>query len=169
MGPAGWWLIAVTAIVAVAGSKAGSLLANSRLLQSLADGGDIAAVFGVRSARFGTPVVAVVVSSVLVIALTLTGTFQALVVLAVGTRVLVYLSVALATARFRMGDRAAEAPPARFRMPAGGLMIVVVLTGCVGILAQMTLPQVVAITAGLALGAALFFGRRLWPRRPTQA
>lgn len=166
MGPAGWWLIAITAIVAVAGSKAGSLLANSRLLQSLADEGDIAAVFGVRSARFGTPVVAVVVSSLLVIGLTLTGTFQALVVLAVGTRVLVYLSVALATAKFRYGDRASAAPPARYRMPAGGLMIAVVLVGCAGILAQMTPPQIVAIALGLAVGAGLFFGRWLSARAP---
>ncbi|MFN9925816.1 MAG: amino acid permease, partial [Phenylobacterium sp.] len=37
MGPAGWWMIAITAILAVVGSKAGSLLANSRLLQGLAD------------------------------------------------------------------------------------------------------------------------------------
>lgn len=160
MGPAGWWLIAVTAIVAVAGSKAGSLLANSRLLQSLADQGDIAAVFGARSERFGTPVVAVVVSSLLVIALTLTGTFQALVILAVGTRILVYLSVALATARFRTSDGGARAaPPPRFRMPMGWLMIGLVLLGCIAILVQITAPQLGAILAGLALGAALYFGR----------
>jgi amino acid transporter len=52
MGPAGWWMIAVTAILAVVGSKAGSLLANSRLLQGLADQGDIAAWFGGRSKRY---------------------------------------------------------------------------------------------------------------------
>ena len=158
MGPAGWWLIAATAVLAVVGSKAGSLLANSRLLQGLADQGDIAAWFGARSPRFGTPVTAVVVSSTLVAALALSGSFTALVVLAVGTRVLVYATVALAAARLRT---AADAPPARFRMPAPAVMIVIVLAGCGGILLQMTPAQLTAIATGLLVGLVLYFGEGL--------
>lgn len=170
MGPAGWWLIAITAMVAVAGSKAGSLLANSRLLQSLADQGDIAALLGARSRRYGTPFIAVIVSSVLVVALTLTGTFQGLVVLAVGTRILVYLSVALATARFRIQDRSREAPPpARFRAPAGGLVIATVFVGCAGIMSQITTHQVLAITTGLVAGAVLYAVQAFRRRRASAA
>ena len=165
MGPAGWWMIAVTAILAVVGSKAGSLLANSRLLQGLADQGDIAAWFGGRSKRYGTPATAVVVSSALVAALALSGTFQSLVVLAVGTRVLVYASVALSVVRLRARDGYGAAPAARFRMPLAPLMVGVVLAGCGGILATMTLTQGVALAAGLTLGLLLYAGQAYQRRR----
>lgn len=165
LGPAGWWAIAATAILAVAGSNAGAVLANSRLLQGLADQGDTWAWFGTRSARFGTPVVAVVISSVLVVALALTGTFQSLVVLAVGTRLVVYLSVALAAMRLRRAERAGAAPPAAYRMPAAPLVLAVVVLGCAGILVQMTAVQAVAIVSGLAVGLVLFLARG----RPAQA
>lgn len=160
LGPTGWWAIAATAILAVVGSNAGALLANSRLLQSLADQGDIAGWFGRRSARFGTPVVAIAVSSGLVVALALTGTFQSLVVLAVGTRVLVYLSVALASIRLRGADRAGRAPPASYRMPAAPLVVTTVGLGCAVILIQMTAAQALAIGMSLMAGLLLFAARR---------
>lgn len=165
MGPPGWWMIAVTAILAVVGSKAGSTLANSRLLQGLADQGDIPAWFGARSKRFGTPATAVVVSAALVAALALTGTFQSLVVLAVGTRVLVYASVALAAARLRAPGLAEAPPPARFRMPAPWLMVGMVLAGCGGILLQMTVPQMAAISVGLGVGLVLYAVQTIRRRR----
>jgi basic amino acid/polyamine antiporter, APA family len=165
MGPAGWWMIAITAILAVVGSKAGSLLANSRLLQGLADQGDIPRWFGGRSERYGTPATAVLVSSALVVGLALSGTFQSLVVLAVGTRVLVYASVALSAARLRARDGAGVVSPARFRMPAAPLMVGVVLAGCGGILATMTPMQGVALAAGLALGLLLYAAQAYQRRR----
>jgi amino acid transporter len=168
LGPAGWWAIAATAILAVVGSNAGALLANSRLLQSLADQGDIAAWFGRRSARYGTPVVAIVLSTLLVVALALTGTFQSLVVLAVGTRVLVYLSVALATMRLRQAEAGGGAPPAAYRMPAAPLILTVVVAGCAGILLQMTAVQALAIGLSLLAGLALFAVQR-GPRARLQA
>lgn len=161
MGGFGWWLIACTAVMAVVGSKAGSLLANSRLLQGLAQQGDIAGVFGRRSARFGTPVVAVVVSSVAVAALALSGSFESLVGLAVGTRVLVYAGVAVAALRLRLDRSGALAPPARFEMPAPRLLTTIVLCGCGGVLLQMTPTQFLAIGGGLALGLILFAAGRL--------
>jgi amino acid transporter len=173
MGPLGWWLIAVTALVAVVGSKAGSLLANSRLLQSLADQGQVPAVFGRRSRRFGTPSVAVVVSAVVVVALALSGSFASLVVLSVGTRVLVYASVALAALRLRADRTGTRAPPARFEMPAPRVMVAIVLTGCGGILLQSTPAQLLAIGAGLLAGLVLFgfeaFRRRLAGAGPRPA
>ncbi|MDZ4370502.1 MAG: APC family permease [Phenylobacterium sp.] len=156
LGPVGWWIIALTAMLAVAGSKAGALLANSRLLHSLADQGDIPAIFGRVSPRYGTPVVAVVVSSALVVTLALTGTFQALVVLAVGTRVLVYGGVALSAARLRGLELRGLSPAARFRMPAAPLLIAIVVAGCGLIFVQMTPIQLSAIIAGLVLGLGLY-------------
>lgn len=160
LGPTGWWVMAATAMLAVVGSNAGALLANSRLLQSLSDQGDISPWFGRRSARFGTPVVAIALSSILVLALALTGTFQSLVVLAVGTRVLVYMGVALAAMRLRRADRDGSAPPASYRMPAAPIVLAIVMLGCGIILLQMTAPQAVAISLGLAAGLLLFMVRR---------
>ncbi len=166
MGPAGWWMIALTAVMAVVGSNAGSLLANSRLLQGLADQGDVPAWLGARSRRYGTPVVAVVISAILVVALALTGSFASLVVLSVGTRVLVYSSVAVAALRLRAPSMQERAPPARFHMPAPPLVVGIVLLGCGGILLQMNAKQIVAIIAGLLVGLVLYLveSRLLRPR-----
>jgi amino acid transporter len=163
-GPAGWWMIAGTAILAVAGSKAGSLLANSRLLHGLSEQGDIPAVFGALSERYGTPFIAVIVSAALTAGLAMTGTFAGLVVLAVGTRVLVYAGVALAAWRLRLADRTDACPQARFRMPAAPAMITLVLAGCGVILMQMKEAQFFAIAAGLGSGLVLFGARRLMRR-----
>ncbi|MFN9928184.1 MAG: hypothetical protein ACK53I_14735, partial [Phenylobacterium sp.] len=118
-----------------------------------------------RSERYGTPATAVVVSSVLVVGLALSGTFQSLVVLAVGPRVLVYASVALSAARLRARDGAGVVSAARFRMPAAPLMVGVVLAGCGGILATMTPMQGVALATGLAIGLLLYGGQAYQRRR----
>jgi uncharacterized protein YceK len=50
-------------------------------------------------------------------------------------------------------------------MPLAPLMVGVVLAGCGGILATMTLTQGVALAAGLALGLLLYAGQAYQRRR----
>jgi L-asparagine transporter-like permease len=79
--------------------------------------------------------------------------------------VLVYASVALSVVRLRARDGYGAAPAARFRMPLAPLMVGVVLAGCGGILATMTLTQGVALAAGLTLGLLLYAGQAYQRRR----
>ncbi len=172
MGQVGWWMIAVAAVLAAVGNNVSGLLASSRLLAGLADEGDIPGVLGRRSARYGTPVVAVVATATVIIVLALSGSFVWLVGLASGTRVLIYLGVAVATARLRASRLADRVPPARFRTPAPRVVLVLSVLGSLSILTAMTLSQLVAIGSSLVAGLLLYFvcgpnvgpGRGIWQR-----
>jgi amino acid transporter len=170
LGAAGWWMIAVAAVLAAVGNNVSGLLASSRLLAGLADEGDVPAVLGRRSARYGTPVVAVVLTAAVIIVLALSGSFVWLVGLASGTRVLIYLGVAISTARLRAPQFAQHVPPARFRTPAPGLVLVLSVLGSLLILTAMTLSQLAVIGSSLLVGLLLYAacgpnsraGRGLW-------
>jgi amino acid transporter len=156
LGAVGWWMIAVAAVLAAVGNNVSGLLASSRLLAGLADEGDVPSVLGRRSARYGTPVVAVVATATVIIALALSGSFVWLVGLASGTRVLIYIGVAIATARLRAPQFAQDVPPARFRTPAPHLVLMLSVLGSLSILTVMTFSQLVTIATGLLAGLPLY-------------
>jgi amino acid transporter len=168
LGLPGWWMIAVAAVLAAVGNNVSGLLASSRLLAGLADEGDIPGVLGRRSARYGTPVVAVIVTAIVIIALALSGSFVWLVGLASGTRLLIYIGVAVATARLRAPRFTQTVPAARFRTPAPRLVLVLSVLGSLSILTVMTSSQLAAMGAGLVAGLLLFMtfgpGAGLWKR-----
>lgn len=177
LGLPGWWMIAIAAVLAAVGNNVSGLLASSRLLAGLADEGDVPGVLGRRSERYGTPVVAVIATATVIIALALSGSFVWLVGLASGTRLLIYIGVAVATARLRAPRFTQTVPAARFRTPAPRLVLVLSVLGSLSILTVMTPSQLAAIGAGLVAGLLLFITcgpgaglwRRAWQRmnRPT--
>jgi amino acid transporter len=172
LGVAGWWMIAVAAVLAAVGNNVSGLLASSRLLAGLADEGDVPGVLGRRSERYGTPVVAVVATAAVIITLALSGSFVWLVGLASGTRLLIYIGVAIATARLRAPKFALSVPPARFLTPAPRLVLILSVLGSLSILTVMTLSQLITIGAGLLAGLLLYvvcgpdagLRRGAWPR-----
>src|SRR5262249_54449984 len=76
----GWGALMMTAGAAVSmtGNNMGQALSGSRSLFALAEQGDLPAIFGRVHARFGTPVVAIVFTSVVSLILALSGSFTTL-------------------------------------------------------------------------------------------
>jgi APA family basic amino acid/polyamine antiporter len=150
IGAWGALLMTVGAAVSMTGQNMGSALSGSRNLYGLAEQGDLPAVFGRLHPRFGTPVVAIVVTSLLTIALALSGTFASMASVSAVARLVVYVGTAAAVLSLRRGGRAP------FTVPGGPVVPVVALAVCVTILFGATAAQREAGAIALAVGAVLF-------------
>jgi amino acid transporter len=156
----GWGALMMTigATVSTTGQNMGSALSGSRNLFALAEQGDLPAVFGRLHPRYRTPVVAIVLTSLLSLALALSGTFASMATVSAVARLVVYVGTAAAVLALRRTGRAA------FTIPGGPLVPVVALAVCVSILAGATPVQRQSGAIALVIGAVLFLlakaGRR---------
>ena len=150
IGAWGALLMTVGASVSMTGQNMGSALSGSRNLYGLAEQGDLPAVFGRIHPRFGTPVVAIVLTSLLTIVLALSGTFASMATVSAVARLVVYVGTAAAVLWLRRSSRAA------FTIPGGPVVPVVALAVCVSILAGATAVQRESGVIALAIGAVLF-------------
>jgi amino acid transporter len=132
------------------GQNMGSALSGSRNLYGLAEQGDMPAVFARLHPSFGTPIVAIVITSVLTIGLALSGTFASMATVSAVARLVVYVGTAAAVLWLRRGSRAA------FTIPGGPIVPVVALAVCMAILAGATPVQRESGIIALAIGAVLF-------------
>ena len=148
----GWGalLMTVGASVSMTGQNMGSALSGSRNLYGLAEQGDLPSVFARLHPVFGTPIVAIVLTSFLTIALALSGTFASMATVSAVARLVVYVGTAAAVLALRRQGRAA------FTVPGGPVVPVVALLVCVSILAGATPVQRESGVIALAIGAVLF-------------
>jgi APA family basic amino acid/polyamine antiporter len=160
-GPWGAMALLLTALVSIVGHNATSLLFSSRLLHAAASNGELPKVFGLSSKRFQTPWVAVITSAVAVVALTITGTFESLVILASGTRLLVYAAVILAAWRLRRMGMSGPLGSAAYTPPIPGCMTLLGLALCVLLLLNIQIGQILALVGAAALGMGVFALRKV--------
>ena len=156
LGQPGWVMLAGAAILAVVGHNAGSILACSRLLQGLVDMRDIPPWLGKRTARLGRPVTAVLINAIVISVLALSSSFVWLIGLAIGSRVLVYAGVAIATSRLRSSRFTNSVPAPKYKAPVPRLVLLLSLLGSCFILFFITTAQLWALVIGLLTGLVLF-------------
>ncbi len=156
----GWGALMMTvgATVSTTGQNMGSALSGSRNLFGLAEQGDLPAVFGWLHPRFRTPVVAIVLTSLLSLVLALSGTFASMATVSAVARLVVYVGTAAAVLALRRNGRAA------FTVPGGPLIPIVALAVCVSILAGATSVQRESGAIALVIGAVLFLLAKLGKR-----
>jgi len=116
LGSPGAALIAGGAAVAMLGTLNGAMLTVSRLPYAMAVAGQLPALFARTHRRFRTPHVAVLLTGVLVLALTLSGQFVYLLKLSTISRLIVFAVTCMALPQLR---RRSDAPPARFVLRGG--------------------------------------------------
>ena len=150
MGAWGALLMTVGASLSMTGQNMGSALSGSRNLFGLAEQGDLPPLFARLHPKYRTPVVAIVLTSLLTIALALSGTFASMATVSAVARLVVYVGTAAAVLWLRRGSRAA------FTVPGGPVVPVVALAVCVAILAGATPVQRESGVIALAIGAVLF-------------
>lgn len=158
LGPLGGTLIGVGIAVSVFGTSAGSALIAPRFLYALASDGHVPEVLGRLHPRFRTPVVAIVLSTSLSLALGLSGSFEHLVVISVVARFAQYVPTCLAV----LVLRARREEPSRFVVPGGPLVPVLTLVLCLALLAQAPWERLMAGALAIMTGfpAYLLFRRR---------
>jgi len=156
LGASGALFITAGSLLAMAGNIAGQVLSGSRFLYALGEQGDLPRWFAFVHPRRHTPTHAVLFTSVVALALALTGSFAALAALAAVARLLVYAGTCGATLALRSPRWSGRAGPATFTVPGGPLVPVLGVVVSLGVGAGATRAQLTAGLAFLALGAVLF-------------
>jgi len=161
IGPVGAMLIAVTAIIACAGVYGASFTPSTRLLFAMSDRGQLPAVFSEVQPRFRTPMIAIVGTTGLVLALALSGSFIYLVKVTLISRIAVYVATCATLPLLR---RRKDVPRAAFVLRGGPMVAMVAIACCLLFLAQSSMRELldvgVAVVFGLILLALSRMSRR---------
>ncbi|WP_167285393.1 APC family permease [Marilutibacter alkalisoli] len=156
-GPAAALLLTVGAAVSILGSNSNTMLFGPRYLYALsADGYGPASLSRIHP-RFRTPAVAVVVTTVLALALALTGSFVQLALLSAVARLCTYIgtSASLLVLQPRYGDR-----PEALRLPGGRLIPLAALLLSLALVASAGTRNLIAAGIAVAVGAVIYLLRR---------
>ncbi len=159
LGEPGAALLAAGAVVSMIGFCSGSALVGPRYLSSLAADGHLPAPLAARSARFGTPYVAIVALSLGAAALAASLDFRRLVDFSNVAIVAQYLPTCAAVILLR---RTRPELPRTYRVPGGALIPAACIVAIVALLALHARPPEL-LTGGFVLlgGLALHGLRRL--------
>lgn len=154
-------VMTIGAILSILGTKSGVALTAPRILYALALRRGLPGMIARISPRFQTPIVSIWTTGIVVILLSVTGTFEHLLMLNVAARLYEYLAVCIAVIvlRFR-----AKSEKRTFRLPFGVAIPALASALCIWLLCQETASQLL-----VALGALLFGLVLHWISRRTQS
>ena len=156
----GWGALMMTvgAAVSMTGNNVGQALSGSRNLFALAEQGDLPRWFAHIHPRFRTPDFAIVFTSIVAIALALTGSFITLAATSAVARLLVYSGTCASVLALR---RESQAP---FTIPLGPVIPVAALVVSVAILFGATRLQL-QVGASFFVAGAVLYGVTVWRKR----
>ena len=148
-------LVSVGALISIGGTLNSIALVSPRLLFAMAEDRYLPRVFGVVHSRFRTPHVAILLSSVVMVALTLTGSFVKLAAISTIIRLITYAATCAALLQLRHKP---NAPPAAFTAPFGRIAATAALVLSVWLLSNSTRSDALTTVIAGAVGLLLFFG-----------
>jgi basic amino acid/polyamine antiporter, APA family len=156
MGATGAAVITLGAVMSTLGNNMGQALSGSRSLFALAENGDIPRVFARVSPRFGTPVVAILVTAAISLVLATTGSFVGMAAASAVSRLVVYVATCAAALRLRSPSFSGTVPAPTMTVPFGPVIPVLAILIALAILVGATPQQLKAGTYALGAGAVLF-------------
>lgn len=165
MGVAGAGFIALGALVSVLGNLNGGFLSASRIPFAMAEQRELPNVLSRVHPKHRTPHIAIIVTAIVVMFLTIFTTFLTAVTIAAITRLLVYATTCLALPVFRQRN---DVPAAKFSAPLGVLAAVLSL-GLIGwLLANVDFKKEgLPIIIAAALGLIIYFANRVFRKNKT--
>ena len=159
VGEPGRVVMLAGAVVSMLGFLFGAGLVNPRIVFALARDGFLPRYLAGVSASHRTPHRAIVACALVVLAMSLTGTFERLLVISNITGLLVYAMVSLSVLGLRRRDTRADGEP--FRCPGGPLIHLLALAGVVWLLtAIVTRQDAIGIAILLAVTAVAYVVRQ---------
>ena len=150
LGAAGALLLTVGAAISTTGNNMGQSISGSRSLYALAEQRDLPSPIAWVHPTWRTPVVAILLTSGVALALALNGSFAKLALASAVSRLLVYAGTAAAVLALRRQG------PAPFTIPGGPVVPVAALVVCVALVAGATAEQFKIGGLALVAGAVLF-------------
>ena len=160
-GPAGAGAIAVVATLSALGFCSSSAMVVPRYVETFAQDAFLPSLLARRSARFGTPLLAIAVVSLLVAILAMYLDFTSLADVSNVAVVVQYQSTCVAILVWRRRDPA----PSRFRLPLGPVIPVLGITGTIFFLIQVSRIELLFGAALLVGGLAFGGATRAWHGR----
>jgi APA family basic amino acid/polyamine antiporter len=169
MGATGAAIITLGAVLSTLGNNMGQALSGSRSLFALAEHGDIPRVFARVSARFGTPIVAIIFTAAVSLFLATTGSFVTMAQASAVSRLIVYIATCAAALRLRQARYAGVVAAPTFRVPFGPVIpvtaILIALAILIGASQQEQGPAQLRAGAIAILVGALLFAIAVLPGR----
>jgi amino acid transporter len=156
MGAAGAAVMTLGAVVSTLGNNMGQALSGSRMLFALAEQGDLPRVFGFVSTRFGTPIVAILVTAAVSFVLATTGSFVSMAQVSAVSRLMLCVATCASALRLRSPRFEGRVAEPAFRVPLGPLIPSLAIAVACTILFGATGAQLRAGAYTLAAGAVLF-------------
>jgi amino acid transporter len=156
LGTAGASLITVGALISIGGTLNTIMLTGPRLLFAMAEQGQLPHALALTHPRFRTPYVAILLSAVIMLVLTLQGTFISALTISTVIRLLAYIATCLALPVLR--QQAGKAP---FQAPAGVIVAIAATLLSVWLLSNSMWKDARAVVLSAALGLALYFVYRM--------
>jgi basic amino acid/polyamine antiporter, APA family len=150
LGAWGALLMTTGGAVSMTGNNMGQALSGSRNLYALAEQGDLPSFFGKVHAKFRTPATAIIITSLVALALALFGDFVTLAASSAVSRLLVYAGTCASVLVLRRQG------PAAFTIPGGPVVPVVALVISLAILGGATSLQLQVGGSALVAGAVLY-------------
>lgn len=152
-GTRGALMITAGIVCSLGGNLNVLILSGSRLLYAMAERRELPAALGRIHPRYRTPAVAIIFTTAVMLALTLSGSFVYLITLSVISRMVAYLATcgAVLILRRRTGQRASFHLPGGKVIPFAGMAVIVWL------LSSSTWQEVAAVTIATLVGLAAYF------------
>jgi amino acid transporter len=157
LGPTGGILIAIGALLAIAGVNSGIALTGPRNLFALSSDGFLPEVFSRIHPEYHTPYVAIGVNTFLTLILSLTGTFEYLIFASVLVSIFQYIPTCLAVIVLR---RKQPDISKSYTVPGGYIIPCLALLTCFWILLQVKLIIIIATLGGITLSLPLYYFRK---------
>jgi amino acid transporter len=157
LGPGGGLLVLAGTAVSMLGYVAGDLLCTPRALFAFGRDGLLPRTLANVHSRFRTPWIAILVHTVIVAALSTTGSFTDLVVMANVSTLLLYLLSAAAAYQLQRRDIRSDGPP--FVLPGGPLVPIAASAVILWLLSQATAREFL-VTGGVVVVAAGYYALR---------
>lgn len=163
-GSSGRTIMLLAATISMFGYLSGAVLAAPRCLFAFGRDGFLPRQFAAVHPRFHTPHFAIIVNTILTLALAISGTFARLAILANVTVLLLYMLCAVAAWVLRMKNVQMAGEP--FRMP-GGFLVPVLAVVSLGAILVKTVTGKEFLAVGIVVAASLvMYGVRAVRNRP---
>jgi amino acid transporter len=154
LGTPGGAIIAAGALISVTGTLNVIVMVSPRLLFAMAERGQFPAALAATHPRFRTPWVAILISSLVVLVLTLQGSFIGSLTISTLIRLVTYAAVCLSLPILRSRP---SAPVATFRAPAGPIVSVAALVLCAWLVSTSATQDLMLTLYATVAGFVLWF------------
>ena len=162
LGAPGATVVAAAALVSIGGALNAASFATPRLLFAMGEQRQLPQIFSMVHGHFYTPLVAIVLTSIVTLCLSLSTTFLSALTIGVIVRLAVYTTTCAALLVLR---REAGVPRAAFYVPAGTLIAAVAVSLCVWLLSNSPWSEMRVAGVAVVLGFVLYVPCTLWSSR----